>query len=58
MKTTKRVKVEDAPGYSDFCGWEYDTFAAVDDRGSLSVIIDEDDEIWIIPSKHVTYVTD
>lgn len=52
-----RVFVEDCPGFGEFEGHLYDTVAAVDSRGPLGLVIDDDDEIYVIPMKYVTYVT-
>ncbi len=57
MKQLKKVWIEDAPGYEDFGGWEYDRFGQVDERGELSIILDIQNNIVIIPSGSVTYVT-
>jgi hypothetical protein len=58
MKELWTVLIEDAPGYENFYGYEYDRFKAVDDRGDLSIIIDHYSEIIIVPSRCVTYITD
>lgn len=53
----KPVRVQGAPGYEEFDGWEYERFESVDHRGELSIIVDSQGDILIIPSEHVTYVT-
>lgn len=57
MKQLKAVRVESAPGYNDFQGWEYDRFEAVDKRGELVIVIDDFNEILIVPAYSVTQVT-
>lgn len=58
MKQLKRVQVEAAPGYADFKAWEYDRFMAVDSRGELVIVVDDLNEIIIVPAYSVTQVTD
>lgn len=55
--TAKRIKVTNAPGFKDFEGYKFATAPAVDDRGPLMLVIDDDDAIHVVPSKHVTHVT-
>jgi len=59
VKQLRKVYIEDAPGYEDFEGVEYDRFAAIDGRGDLSIIIETwCNDIYIIPSDYVTHVTE
>lgn len=57
MNETERVHIQGAPGFEDFYAWLYVTYGGGDDRGMLCMVIDDEDGIFVVPAKHVTYVT-